>query len=730
MAVWEHARSRYPAAQLPDLVGWAVGFMDRLPLEERWEAAGAAAATACGGGLIKEHGMRLFARLARLQEQSHRRTDPLAFRLSQQIAMFIREEVAGGRREELTGASRQLCGARLESQVSGGLNANNQQLDRDLSVPSEKVATGRLEPSQYNGHTMALPARLQLQLQRPKRTGGGGGRAGGGGGGGGRNEEQKPRRRRPRFKPSPKIMNTATLRELGDLAAAEVAGWNAKELAAAARRAVSLWRHEQPRAAARVRLMQRLPLLPPLPPRVEGAAAAGAASGAAAVKGGGSLGQKPHVAQAGGAASGTRAVTAVEEEDRPRGHDALRTARSSVVADPAADPAAAAPVPATAARADDRPEARAEGSAPARRKVTGGAFRTALVDKPLRPPELLLAQLVERIVRAANGRLTEGFGSRELSSVVWSLVALGYWQPPLLPLVSAFADYGAERLRGADPIAMAMMMQVLAKARAASLAGQPTAARLLELAPAAATAAAASLPRCLPSCEPRTLAGLLHSCAVLLSPDPAATGQDQHHLAAAVGAGGGGGGGGEPSVAAATAVAAPAASTRGSDGTAAALRDGPSGDPQGPLLGPLLGGRCSQALASLARDVTRECVRRRFIGFGPAGILTAAGALAALRRVPAVNDSDGTADGGGGGGGDTAWSLLAAAAVSPLAPQMAGATAHQWALLLRFRPGCWQVLPSAATTADPRAGPALLLVVLLLALEDVPHLTSPRWTGS
>ncbi|GLC42981.1 hypothetical protein PLESTF_001721700 [Pleodorina starrii] len=654
--------------------------------------------------------------------------------------------------QELTGASRQLCGARLESQVSGGLNANNQQLDRDLSVPSEKVATGRLEPSQYNGHTMvgyatsaasvglltnrrrwpipnplfatgdsqntaspwlpglALPARLQLQLQRPKRTGGGGGRAGGGGGGGGRNEEQKPRRRRPRFKPSPKIMNTATLRELGDLAAAEVAGWNAKELAAAARRAVSLWRHEQPRAAARVRLMQRLPLLPPLPPRVEGAAAAGAASGAAAVKGGGSLGQKPHVAQAGGAASGTRAVTAVEEEDRPRGHDALRTARSSVVADPAADPAAAAPVPATAARADDRPEARAEGSAPARRKVTGGAFRTALVDKPLRPPELLLAQLVERIVRAANGRLTEGFGSRELSSVVWSLVALGYWQPPLLPLVSAFADYGAERLRGADPIAMAMMMQVLAKARAASLAGQPTAARLLELAPAAATAAAASLPRCLPSCEPRTLAGLLHSCAVLLSPDPAATGQDQHHLAAAVGAGGGGGGGGEPSVAAATAVAAPAASTRGSDGTAAALRDGPSGDPQGPLLGPLLGGRCSQALASLARDVTRECVRRRFIGFGPAGILTAAGALAALRRVPAVNDSDGTADGGGGGGGDTAWSLLAAAAVSPLAPQMAGATAHQWALLLRvanLHGGSSQrLLTAGAVSAGVLAGAA------------------------
>ncbi|GLC38114.1 hypothetical protein PLESTF_000317400 [Pleodorina starrii] len=613
--------------------------------------------------------------------------------------------------EELKGASRQLCGALLESKLSSDLNANNQQLDRDLSVPSGKIAIGRQEPLQYDGHMgvryatseayvglltnrrrlpipnplfatgdshntaspwlpgLGLPARLQLQLQRPKHTGGGGGRAGvGGGGGGGRSEEQKPRRRRPRFKPSPKIMNTATLRELGDLAAAEVAGWNAKELAAAARRAVSLWRHEQPRAAARVRLMQRLPLLPPLP-RVEGAAtatatAAAAAAVAVAVQGGGPpLGQEPHVAQAGSAASGTRAVTAVEEEDRPTGHDALRTARRSVVADSAAP----------AAGADDRPEVRAEGLAPARRKVTGGAFRTALVDKPLRPHELLLAQLVERIVRAANGRLTEGFGSRELSSLVWSLVALGYWQPPLLPLVSAFADYGAERLRGADPIAMAMMMQVLAKARAASLAGQPTAARLLELAPAAATAAAASLPRCLPSCEPRTLAGLLHSCAVLLSPGPAATEQD-HHLAAV-----GGGGGGEPAVAAATAVAAPASSTRGSDGTAAAPRDGPSGSG-----GPLLGGRCSQALASLARDVTRECVRRRFIGFGPAGILTAAGALAALRRVPAADDSDGTADGGGGdGGGDTAWSLLAAAAVSPLAPQMAGATPHQWALLLR-----------------------------------------------
>ncbi|GLC52058.1 hypothetical protein PLESTB_000577800 [Pleodorina starrii] len=81
--------------QLPDLVGWAVGFMDRLPLEEQWAAAGVAAAAAREGGQIKEQALRLFLRLPRLQEQSHKRTDPLAFRLSQQIAMFyIRLEVA------------------------------------------------------------------------------------------------------------------------------------------------------------------------------------------------------------------------------------------------------------------------------------------------------------------------------------------------------------------------------------------------------------------------------------------------------------------------------------------------------------------------------------------------------------------------------------------------------------------------------------------------------------
>ncbi|GIL54563.1 hypothetical protein Vafri_10311 [Volvox africanus] len=298
-----------------------------------------------------------------------------------------------------------------------------------------------------------------------------------------------------------------------------------------------------------------------------------------------------------------------------------------------------------------------------RRRLTGGVYgASVVVERPLRPHELRLAQLVERLVQAANGRLAEGFGSRELSSFVWSLVALGYWQPPLVPLVAAFADYGAERLRAADPIAMAIVLQVLAKARAAAAAGQTTATKLSELVPATAAAAATSLPRCLPSCDPRTLAGLLHSCTVLLSPSPNSSCSSLR---------GGIEASGTPFLEGSTGSDATPATKSGSrheSGSESGSRQ--SGSEMH------LDGRTTEALAAVAREVTKECVRRRFIGFGPVSLVTAAGALTALCRSPNPVL-------GGGDDSSAVWAILAAAAVSPTAPQMAGATPQQWTMLLR-----------------------------------------------
>ncbi|EFJ39473.1 hypothetical protein VOLCADRAFT_108624 [Volvox carteri f. nagariensis] len=318
-------------------------------------------------------------------------------------------------------------------------------------------------------------------------------------GGGGFGGEQQPRWRRrwPRFKPSRKIMNTATLRELGELAAAEVATWSPKELAAAARRAVTLWRCEQPRAAAAIRIMQRLRLLPsPSSPQV--------LFQSPPDRGGSDRGSEDRRSGSTGDASGsgreleTRLLADAGGKGRKETFPRSRGIGRAAIQFPAAPPrnvTAAAPV--------------------RRRVVTGGTYNYAVVvEKPLRPHQLQLAQLVERLVRAANGRLPEGFGSRELSSFIWSLVALGYWQPPLVPLVSAFADYGAAisaqphrhchaapvtegatRTRMRDPRVAARLwlshahvrlrlVQVLAKARAAAASGQDTAAKLLELAPA------------------------------------------------------------------------------------------------------------------------------------------------------------------------------------------------------------------------------------------------------
>ncbi|GIL80057.1 hypothetical protein Vretimale_12878 [Volvox reticuliferus] len=503
--------------------------------------------------------------------------------------------------------------------------------------------------------------------------------AGRGTSGGAATEQQRPHRRLPRFKPSRKIMNTATLRELGELTAEEVAGWNTKELAAAARRAVSLWRREQPRAAARVQRMQRLLLLPPpnamALPRV------------AAVNGGGS---STHSSSSSSAAGGggssyfngwNEMRTAVKESGRGRFGDTAAPT-TPLPCDPVeltqATPAAAlsaerrstaeaeaAVFPAAAPAAAAMPILAVQRSPLPRRRLTGGVYGTSVVvDRPLRPHELRLAQLVERLVQAGNGRLAEGFGSRELSTFVWSLVALGYWQPPLVPLVAAFADYGAERLRAADPIAMAIVLQVLAKARAAATAGQTTAAKLLELVPAAAAAAANSLPSCLPSCESRTLAGLLHSCTVLLSPRPN-SGSSNSSSSSVQGAIGATGANAEPALTlAAESASRPESGSRRNESVVH------------------LDGRTTEALAALAREVTKECVRRRFIGFGPVSLVTAAGALTALSRIPRPGPNR-DAVLGGGDDGSTVWAMLASAAVSPTAPQMAGASPQQWTMLLR-----------------------------------------------
>ncbi|EFJ41651.1 hypothetical protein VOLCADRAFT_107610 [Volvox carteri f. nagariensis] len=301
-------------------------------------------------------------------------------------------------------------------------------------------------------------------------------------GGGGFGGEQQPRWRRrwPRFKPSRKIMNTATLRELGELAAAEVATWNPKELAAAARRAVTLWRCEQPRAAAAIRIMQRLRLLPsPSSPQV--------LFQSPPDRGGSDRGSEDRRSGSTGDASGsgreleTRLLADAGGKGRKETFPRSRGIGRAAIQFPAAPPrnvTAAAPV--------------------RRRVVTGGAYNYAVVVEvrggergatPSRSPSGPTSSNWLNWWRGWSGQLMAaargGFGSRELSSFIWSLVALGYWQPPLVPLVSAFADYGAERLRSQpNPIATAMLLQVLAKARAAAASGQDTAAKLLELAPA------------------------------------------------------------------------------------------------------------------------------------------------------------------------------------------------------------------------------------------------------
>ncbi|EFJ41609.1 hypothetical protein VOLCADRAFT_98336 [Volvox carteri f. nagariensis] len=465
------------------------------------------------------------------------------------------------------------------------------------------------------------------------------------------------------------VLNVA---ELGELAAAEVATWSPKELAAAARRAVTLWRCEQPRAAAAIRIMQRLRLLPsPSSPQV--------LFQSPPDRGGSDRGSEDRRSGSTGDASGsgreleTRLLADAGGKGRKETFPRSRGIGRAAVQFPAAPPrnvTAAAPV--------------------RRRVVTGGAYNYAVVvEKPLRPHQLQLAQLVERLVRAANGRLPEGFGSRELSSFIWSLVALGYWQPPLVPLVSAFADYGAERLRSQpNPIATAMLLQVLAKARAAAASGQDTAAKLLELAPATTVAAAAALPGCLPSCEPRTLAGLLHSCAVLLSPERSVEGVRRLPLGPGAGS---------------TVAAAAAGSGFGSG-------SGPQ-VPNGSEFEGHLGGRTTDALAALARSAVKECIRRRFYGFGAVDLLSAAGALAALQQYCYVpppqlqsgsgnhrlgDDGGGNGGGGGGDGGEyeAAWALLSSAVSSrsPGGPPMAGATPRQRVDLLK---AVWSVRISA-----------------------------------
>ncbi|GIL80058.1 hypothetical protein Vretifemale_9246 [Volvox reticuliferus] len=196
-------------------------------------------------------------------------------------------------------------------------------------------------------------------------------------------------------------MNTATLRELGELTAEEVAGWNTKELAAAARRAVSLWRREQPRAAARVQRMQRLLLLPPpnamALPRV------------AAVNGGGS---STHSSSSSSAAGGggssyfngwNEMRTAVKESGRGRFGDTAAPT-TPLPCDPVeltqATPAAAlsaerrstaeaeaAVFPAAAPAAAAMPILAVQRSPLPRRRLTGGVYGTSVVvDVEASPP--------------------------------------------------------------------------------------------------------------------------------------------------------------------------------------------------------------------------------------------------------------------------------------------------------------------------------------------------------
>lgn len=161
--------------------------------------------------------------------------------------------------------------------------------------------------------------------------------------------------------------------------------------------------------------------------------------------------------------------------------------------------------------------------------------------------------------------------------------------------------------------------QVLSKARAAAARGKSSAARLLDLAPTTAAAAAASLPRCLPSCEHRTLAGedarwhlhtgrcelkrcyepvrwltivlldssciagLLDSCAVLLN--PASPARDRR---------------------------ADTEATMAPDFSKAEFMTAMNSG------GRMVGGahldeRTTNDLAALAREVIKECLRRRFM---------------------------------------------------------------------------------------------------------------------
>ncbi|GFR49718.1 hypothetical protein Agub_g11873, partial [Astrephomene gubernaculifera] len=322
--------------------------------------------------------------------------------------------------------------------------------------------------------------------------------------------------------------------------------------------------------------------------------------------------------------------------------------------------------------------------APQRQQQQSVICRTSLVHTPLQPHQRRLAELTERLVRAATARLAQGaFPTRELSTLLWSLVALGYWQPPLLPLAAAFLDYGAERLRGADSIAMATVLQVMARAQAAAAAGHASAVRVLDLAPPALAVVASALPPRLPSCDARTLTGLLHSCASLLSCAPAS----------------------------------PILSLPQQAQLLPQQQQGQQGQGQGQQASSSSG---SGGLAALAREVTRECMRRRFVGFGPKGLISVASALTTLRAVAeaeaaaaaAATASIGTTTGTSSssssavGGDDTSsvpaaslpaatpaaggvddaevWRLLAAAAVAPLAPEMAGASVQQWRMLLKL----------------------------------------------